>query len=204
MKKFFSSLALIVALGAAGSASAATIERDSDGDLEINVFANIIESFRVTITDEDLEEVGAAPTAQGFINFNGGLDGYDALKSIAAGECRDDLDASPTFNGSAACAVDVGATSTASDSKLLLSASMDVKVEVSGTALIDLSVAMLGVSQLEEVFSASAPEFVAAAGTSIVGMQDQDTDILRWHGEAALNGGPGYDDTIVVSVTKQP
>lgn len=204
MKKFFSSLALVVALSAASSAFAGTIERDSDGNLEINVFANIIESFRISISGADLQEAGAAPTALGFIDLNGTLAGYDALQSIAApAGCKDDLGVAPTFAGTTACAVVVGPLMSASDSKLVFDLSLAVKAEISGTAKVDLAASMLGISQADAVFSAQTVQFQTALSSSIVGMEDQDTDTLVWHGEAALNGGPGYDDTIVVSVLKQ-
>ena len=204
MKKMFTSLALIAVL-AGGAAQAATIERDSDGTLEINVFANIIESFRITISADDLALAGAAPSSLGIIDLNGGLAGFDALKSIAALGCKDDLNAAPVYldPASVQCAVTPGPLSTASDSKLEFDVALDVKAEISGTAKIDLAVAMLGVSQAEALFSASVPQFASSAGAAVVGMEDQDVDVLNWHGEAALNGGPGYDDTIIVTVTKQ-
>lgn len=130
MKKFFSSLALVVALSAASSAFAGTIERDSNGNLEINVFANIIESFRISISGADLAEAGAAPTSVGLLNLNGGLVGYDALKSLTApAGCKDDAGVSPTFAGTTACSVVVGPLSSASDSKLVFDLSLAVKAE---------------------------------------------------------------------------
>ena len=205
MKKFFTSLALIAVMVTGGAANAATIEIDADGTLEINVFANIIESFRITISADDLTLAGAAPTALGIIDLNGGLAGYDALKSVAAAACRDDSNLPPVFANPASvqCGV-IGGLTSASDSLLEFDVALDVKAEISGTALVDLAVAMSGLSQADAVFSGQVLSFASSAAVTVDGMSDQDTDVLNWHGEAALNGGPGYDDTIIVTVTKQP
>ena len=52
MKKITVLAALLLAFSM--NAKAETIERSDEGDLTINVFASIIESFRVTIENADI------------------------------------------------------------------------------------------------------------------------------------------------------
>lgn len=200
MKKItvLAALALVFSL----NSNAATIERSDAGDLTINVFANIIESFRVTIENNDIVLAGVAPVADGLLDLNGGLAGFDGLKSVTSGTtCRDDNDAPPVYaDARTSCSV-TAVGGSASLSKLVFMVDMGVKVELSGPGDIDLLASFGGTSGDEE-FANETITFVTAAGLSSDGMVDQDTDTLRFYGEAPLSGGPSYDETIIVSVTK--
>lgn len=199
MKNLLKVLAAMALVVGAVSAHAETIERDSDGDLTINVFANIQESFRVTISNADMLAAGS-PSADGILDLNGGLSGFDALKSLADNLCEDSTQAAPTYAGATSCSVNNQGS--ASNSSLQFSVDLDVAVEISGPGSIDLSAAMSGVTNGDEVFANSALSFASNSSTSVTGLGDQATDTLTWTGDAALNGGPSYDDTIVVTVTK--
>lgn len=201
MKKLLTVVAVVAALMVGLKANAETIERDSDGDLTINVFANIIESFRVTIDNDDMIAAGS-PSADGILDLNAGMNGYDALKSVAAGVCRDENDVSPVFaDAGNSCALTGGLTS-ASDTALDFNVDLRVKVELSGPGSIDLSAAMSGATNADRTFDGNTLEFASSTSSSVIGLVDQDTDTLHWNGQAPLNDGPGYDDTIVVTVTK--
>jgi hypothetical protein len=196
MKKFTVLAALILAFSM--NAKAETIEISDDGDLTINVFADIIESFRVTISHADMDLSAAAPSAQGLLDLNGGLLGFDGLKSLVAGECRDDLDASPTYTGATTCAIENNGN--ASNSSLVFDVTFDVAVELSGPGSVDLAVVMGG-GQTGTTFENMSILFDGTAA-SLPGLVDGAAHTLEFHGEAPFTGGPNYDDNIVVTVTK--
>lgn len=203
MKKITVLTAMLLALSM--NAKAATVERNSAGNLTINVFANIIESFRVSIENGDIVLAGPAPAADGLLDLNGGLAGFDGLKSVAASACKDDADVAPTYLDSAKthCSVILGAApANASNSKLHFDVDLAVKVELSGPGNIDLA-ASLGGTQGDEAFAASSVMFQGTTpSASVLGLIDQDTKTLKFVGDAPFAGGPSYDDTIVVAVTK--
>jgi hypothetical protein len=199
MKKFLTSLMVVAALAVGATAHADTIERDSDGNLTINMFASLIESFRVAISSDDL--VAGGPS-DGIIDLNGGLLGFDALASIGAAGCVDDTSTAPTYAGATSCALG-GAGTSASDSHLAFSVSMDVLVEISGPGTVSLAATLQGAGVGLTSFTASSVQFDGAASASVTNMEDQDTEVLSWDGQAPLNAGPDFDETIVVAVTKQ-
>jgi hypothetical protein len=198
MKKLVLSLMMVAAFAVGHSAKAETIEISDDGDLTINVFADIIESFRVTISHADMDLAATAPSAQGLLDLNGGLLGFDGLKSLAAGECRDDLDAAPVYTGATTCEIDNQGN--ASNSSLVFDVTFDVAVELSGPGSVDLDVAMGG-GQTSATFENMSILFDGTSA-SLPGLVDSAAHTLEFHGEAPFAGGPNYDDNIVVTVTK--
>jgi hypothetical protein len=199
MKKFLTSLMVVVALAVGATAHADTIERDSDGNLTINMFASLIESFRVAISSADLVGTGS----DGIIDLNGGLLGYDALQSILGGSCTDDAGIGPTYLGATSCVL-VGDMATASGSALRFTVLLDVLVEISGPGTVSLAASLQGPGAgLASFTNIIFFGFQSAGGPNLTGLQDQDTDVLEWQAESPLNGGPDYDETIIVAVTKQ-
>ena len=199
MKKFFNSLALVAALLVGANVQAAVLESEDDSiDIEINVFAELEQSYKVLVENDDISGSGAV----GLISLNGSAGPFNALNSIAGAACKDGADVTATYaDAGTTCSVDVGPLSSSADSKLQFSVDMDVKVEISGPGTIDLDASMLGVSQGDEVFASPVLTFTSSSSASVVGLEDQDTDNLNWSADAPLNGGPLYDDTIIVDLT---
>ena len=187
-------------LVAGQNAKAATIERSADGNLTINVFASIIESFRVTIENADIVLAGVAPASDGLLDLNGGMAGFDGLKSVAASVCKDDLDAAPAYLDALKTKCAVINNGNSSNSSLKFDVDFAVKVELSGPGSVDLTVTMQGTAA-DSAFANTSILFDASSA-SLSGLVDQASHVLNFHGEAPFAGGPNYDDTIVVSVTK--
>jgi hypothetical protein len=199
MKKFMVLAALLMVFGM--NAKAETIERSDEGDLTINVFANIIESFKVTITNDDIQLAGPAPVADGLLDLNGGMAGFDGLKSVESGLCQDDQGASPAYVDTARTLCAVQNNGNASNSNLKFDVDLAVKVELSGPGSVDLAASFAGTNG-DEAFQNETILFASNNSGSVTGLADQAEDTLHFYGEAAFSGGPSYDDTIVVSVTK--
>lgn len=201
-------LTAVLLLGATSVYAQTEISRESDGDLEVTIHAQLEESFRITVENADM--VGIGDLGDLALGKGGMFDGLKTLASLPA--CKLNTDAAPVYAtplpSHAATTCDASGTSLA-DGMFYFDVQLGYKVEIGGAAAVDLSVAIqpgpYGVNFLNGQVDIDGAH-------SVLGKVNADTGVINWSGDMPMNGlydvanelkSSNFEDLVVINVSKQ-
>ena len=201
-------LTAVLLLGATSVYAQTEISRETDGDLDVSIHAQLEESFRITVENADM--VGTGDIGDIDLGKGGMFDGLKSLASLPA--CKLSTDAAPAYATAlpSHVATTCSATGTSlADGLFEFDVQLGYKVEIGGAAAVDLSVdiqpGVAGVNFLNgQVDIDGAP--------SALGKVNADVGVINWSGDMPMNGlydvvaglkSSTFDDLVVINVSKQ-
>lgn len=229
MKKKMLVMGMMLAL-LSMNAFSAKIETEDEADaLKLNVFAEIEQTFRVSIDENGLDDaLESVSSYEGNYFLGGEADvKFSYVLSKAANGCRLTTDAAPTAVNSV-CTL-AGDKLTAATTVLDFKVKLPMHVEIGGPGSVDLAVSSADSGLYASGFSAPGPVngsthdvgaldgagglaglaetaviangHISSIPDTLAAQEDQDSPILVWHGQAAFNAGPTFEDVVEVVVT---
>lgn len=229
MKKKMLVMGMMLALLSTNVFSAKIETEDEADALKLNVYAEIEQTFRVSIDENGLDNALEAVTSYEGNYFLGGQADvkFSYVLSKAADGCRLTTDVAPAAINSV-CTL-AGAKTSAANTVLDFKVKLPMHVEIGGAGNVDLAVTSADSGLYASGFSAPgavagathavgsldgagglaglaetptiADGHISGIPATITGLQDQDAPVLVWHGQAAFNAGPTFEDVVEVVVT---
>jgi hypothetical protein len=205
MKKILVMMAML-AVVAPKAFAADAVSEDQAVDINLYLRAELAESLKVTISNDDMVVDPLLPT-DGTIHLDGSdVEKIDVVGSRLALACKNSAGPIVYVDADNSCSIDATGAG-----KAIFHVSYDYKIELSGAGTITLDLALNSLPPAADTnfqnSSIDSPEAVVvgpAQAIQIAGLVHDSAGTIKWDGEMQFDAGASFEDNIVVDISLVP